>query len=109
MNAPLRPIESFASRLTRDQAAALLYRYPDVSDAETRAIITFLRKGRHLDVGILTADDALKPHLDRFRDDHAKHFRVGFGEGSAVIAAIAGFLAICWLIWEAVKPAALTA
>ncbi len=96
-----------ASRLTREQAADLLYRYPHVSDAEAKAILTFLRKGRHLDVGMLTADEQLKSQLDSFTDDYAEHFRVGFGEGSAVVAAIVGFLAICWLIWKAVEPAAL--
>jgi hypothetical protein len=94
--------------LSREQVADLLCRYPHVSDGEAKAILTFLRKGQHLDVGILTGDERLKPHLDSFVADHAKHFRLGFGEGSAVVAAIAAFLGICWLIWEAVKPAALT-
>jgi len=103
MNAPI------TGRLTRDQAADLLYRYPHVSDEEAKLILTFLRKGRHLDVGILTADDELRPKLDSFMADHAKHFRVGFFEGSAVVAAIAGLLMLFWFIWEAAKPAALTA
>ena len=34
--------------------------------------------------------------------------RVGVGEASALVAAIAGFLALCWLVWEAVKPATLS-
>jgi hypothetical protein len=93
-----------AQKLTREQAADLLQRYPSVSDRETKAILTFLRKGRHLDVGMLTADEKLMPQLDSFMAEHGKALRVGFGEGAAVIAAIAGFLALCWLIWEAVKP-----
>jgi len=91
-------------RLTREQVAHLLCRYPDVSPREAKLILGFLRKGRQLDVGILTADDQLKPQLDSFMTDHAGHFRVSFGEVSVVTAAIAGFLAVCWLIWEAVKP-----
>ena len=102
-------MDSYAGRLTREQAADLISRYPHVSDAEAKLILTFLRKGRHIDVGILTADDELRPQLDSFMADHANHFRVGFFEGSAVVAAIAAFLAVCWLIWEALKPAALTA
>src|SRR3954447_16506620 len=90
--------------LTRDQAADLLYRYPHVSEAEAKAILTFLRKGCHLDVGMLTADDRLKPQLDSFMEEHGKHLRVGFGETAALIAGILGFLALCWLVWEAVKP-----
>ena len=93
------------SRASRPQI--FLYRYPHVSEAEENAILTFLRKGRHLDVGILTADEQLKPQLDSFMRDHAKYFRVGIVEGSALVAAIGGLLAICWLIWKAVEPAAL--
>jgi hypothetical protein len=91
-------------RLTRQQAADLLYRYPNVSDIEAKLILSFLRKGRHLDVGMLTADARLKPYLDRFTADHAKHFRIGFAEAAAVITMIAGFLVICWLVWEALRP-----
>jgi hypothetical protein len=97
MNAP--------THLTREQAADLLVRYPHVSDAEAKLILTFLRHGRHLDVGMLTANQSLKPQLDSFMEDHKKHFRIGLGEGSAVVGAIAAFLAICWLIFEAMAPA----
>lgn len=106
MNARTNREEVRAIRLTRQQAGDLLSRYPHVSDAETKLILTFLRTGRHLDVGMLTADEKLKPKLDSFMFDHGKHLRVGFGEGAAVIAAIAGFLVLCWLIWEAIKPGA---
>jgi hypothetical protein len=91
------------------EIADLVRRYPQVSAPEAKQILGFLRTGRHLDVGMLTADDSLKPQLDLFMADHAKHLRVGFWEGSAVVVAIAGFLVICWLIWEALKPAALAA
>jgi len=93
--------------LTREAAAELISRYPDVSNAEGKAILKFLRHGRHLDVGVLTADPKLKPQLDLFMEQHASHFRVGFGEASALIAGILGFLIVCWLIWEAARPAPL--
>ncbi len=92
-------------RLSRDEAADLLFRYPHVSDSEAKLILGFLRNGRHLDVGILTADEKLKPQLDSFMADHARHFRVGFLEGSAVVAAIAGFLLFCLIIFAALTPA----
>ena len=94
-------------QLTREQAADLIARYPHVTEHEAKLILGFLRKGRHLDVGIVSADETLKPQLDRFRADHSKHLRIGLGEGSVAIAVIAAFLAGCWLIWETVKPAAL--
>jgi hypothetical protein len=108
MNASHHPEAAIQSRPTHEQVAGLLHRYPGVSEEEAKAILAFLRKGRHLDVGILTADDRLKPQLDSFVEDHAKHLRLGFGEVSAVLAGIAGFLGACWIAWEFIKPAALT-
>jgi hypothetical protein len=108
MTIETRPAPESAQRLTRDEVADLLQRYPHVSDGEAKAILGFLRKGRQLDVGLLTADDRLKPQLDSFMTDHRKDLRVGVGETAGVVAAIAGFLVACWLVWEAVKPAALT-
>lgn len=107
MNAPNRLDQADAAILTREQAADLLSRYPRVSDAEAKLILRFLRTGRHLDVGMLTGDEALKPQLDRFMDDHGKHLRVSAGETAAVVAAIAGFLVACWLVWEVIKPGSL--
>jgi len=94
-----------AQSLTRDEAAELLVRYPHVSDAEAKRILAFLRKGPHLDVGMLSADQKLKPNLDRFMDDHKKHFRLGVGETTAVVSAIIGFLLLCWMAVEATIPA----
>ena len=93
--------------LTREQAADLLARYPRVSDSEAKAIVAFLRKGRHLDVGMLTGDEALKPQLDSFMNDHGKELRLGLGEATAAIVGIGGLLFLCSLIWELVKPGAL--
>jgi hypothetical protein len=104
MNAHYPSHPSGESTLTRDQAAELLRRYPRVSDGEAKAIVTFLRKGRHLDVGMLTADERLKPQLDGFMADHGKHLRVGAGEATVLIAAIAGLFFALSLIWEAIKP-----
>lgn len=104
MNAPYIPENPGRSLLTRDGAADLLTRYPQVSDIEAKAILAFLRKGRHLDVGMLTADEQLKPYLDRFMEDHGKHLRVSVGEATAVIVAIAGLFLALGLVWEAIKP-----
>jgi hypothetical protein len=35
-------------------------------------------------------------------DDHARHLRITFLETAALLGAIAAFLTICWLVWEAV-------
>jgi hypothetical protein len=93
-----------APALTREEAADLISRYPQVSNTEGKAILKFLRNGRHLDVGILTADEKLKPQLDSFMREHASHFRIRVGEGAAVVASILAFLVICWLLWEVAGP-----
>jgi len=107
MNAHTSRDEARALRLDRQQAADLISRYPHVSQSEAKLIVDFLRTGRHLDVGMLTADDRLKPQLDSFMHDHRRDLRVGFGEGAAVVGGIAAFLLACWLAWEAVKPGVL--
>jgi hypothetical protein len=90
-----------AIRVDRERATDLLERYPRVSREEIREIITFLRTGRHLDVGLLTSNDRLRPNLDAFMHDHKAHFRVKWGEAVAVLAGMIALLAIFWLIWEA--------
>ena len=87
----------------REQIAAMLSRYPNVSPEETAAIIEFLRRGRHIDVGMLTADETLKPKIDAFMHDHEAEFGVKAWEAAAVIGAIAAFLIAAWLAWEALS------
>jgi hypothetical protein len=108
MNAHFRRENARALRITRQEIADLLKRYPHVSDEEANLVVAFLRKGRHLDVGILTGDDKLKPHLDRFMADHSRHFRLSIGEATGATAAILAVLGFCWFIWELIKPATLT-
>lgn len=100
MNVRTSHEEIKALRTTRNRAAALLTRYPRLSGDETREVLDYLKGARHLDVGLLSADDAVRPRLDAFMDDHKKHFSVSFGEATWVIAAIIGFLAVSWLLWE---------
>lgn len=90
-----------AARSDRERIADLVHRYPRVTDSEAKEILTFMRTGRHLDVGLLTADDSIRPNLDAFLDDHKAHFRVRWWEGAAVLGGIAAVLVIFWLIWEA--------
>ena len=78
----------------------LLSRYPGITEDESAEILTFLRTGRHLDVGLLTADERLKPNLDAFMADHKSHFQVKWTEAALVIAGIAALIAILWLVLE---------
>jgi hypothetical protein len=88
----------------RERVAALLARYPKISKNENREILEFMKEGRHLEIGLLTSDETLRPNLDAFMEDHKKHFRVSFGETAAVVAMIAAFLLAAWLFWELIGP-----
>jgi len=86
---------------TSERVADLVSRYPGVTDDEAKEILTFMRTGRHLDVGRLTADDSIRPNLDAFMEDHKAHFQVKWWETTALVGAIGVVLLAFWLIWEA--------
>jgi hypothetical protein len=92
---------SAAAPLEPHEVAALLSRYPSVSGEEARQILTFLRRGRHLDVGLLTSNERLRPKLDAFFEDHKAHFKLKWVEGVAAVGGIGALIAILWLVWEA--------
>ena len=85
-------------RSDRERVSHLLLRYPRVSEAESREILSFMRTARHLDIGLLTSNDRLRPRLDAFMADHKKHFQVKWTEGLAVAGAIALLLTTLWLV-----------
>jgi hypothetical protein len=91
MNARTTAMKVRALRRTRAQIAAMLSRYPNVSPEESDAIVEFLRKGRHIDVGMLTADETLKPNVDAFMNDHKAELGVKLWEAAALIGGIAAF------------------
>ena len=95
-----RAEEVRAIRSDRIRVSDLLARYPRVSDQETREIVSFLRTGRHLDIGLLTSNDQLRPKLDAFMDEHRAHFQLKWREGATLIGGIVAILAVLWLVWE---------
>jgi hypothetical protein len=36
--------------------------------------------------------------------DHKKEMRLGSSEVVTVVEAVVAFLALCWLVWEAIAP-----
>lgn len=84
----------------------MLGRYPHVSDKDRKEILAFMKEGRHLDIGMLTANDNLRPQLDAFMDDHKRHFRIGVADVARLLAVFAAVALVCWLLWELVRPAA---
>lgn len=90
-----------AQTMNSERIADLVSRYPGVTEDEATEILAFMRTGRHLEVGLLTADDKLRPGLDAFMEDHKKDFRVKWWEAASVIGGIAVLLMTFWLIGEA--------
>ena len=87
-----------APRSDRERVSRLLLHYPRVSDGESREILDFLRTARHLDVGLLTANDRIRPQLDAFMADHKRHFEVKWTEWLAVAGGVALLLATLWVL-----------
>lgn len=90
-----------AIRADREHVAGLLQRYPAISDQEKRDLVFYFKTARHLDIGLLTSNEALRPQLDRFMDDHTSHFRLKLTEGVAVICVMIALVTLAWLAWEA--------
>ena len=95
-----------AAGSTRDRVASLLSRYPHVSDRDRKEILQFIKEARHLEVGLLTANDNVRPQLDAFMDDHKRHFRLDALDVVRAVAVVAGVLMVCWLLWELFMPVA---
>jgi hypothetical protein len=96
--------EARAVRASRARTAELLGHYPHLSDADRREILAFLQTARHLDIGLLSANDNLRGNLDAFMDDHRTELGVTPREAFTAVALIAGFLFACWLLWTLVGP-----
>ena len=98
--------EARAAGPARDRVASLLSRYPHVSDRDRKEILQFMKEARHLEVGLLTANDNVRPQLDAFMDDHKRHFRLDALDVVRAVTVVAAVLMVCWLLWELFMPVA---
>ena len=62
------------------RAEDIFRRYPHISAGETKAAVTFLKKGRHLDIGLVPGIPELKAHIDAYRHEHRRALGVGMVE-----------------------------
>ena len=88
-------------RTQLDRIEALLERYPALTDPEVHEVLLFLRKGKALEIGYLTSNEALKPQLDRFRADHARDLSSGTRGLGVVGIVLLVILAAVALLWNA--------
>jgi hypothetical protein len=85
-------------RQSRERISELVRRYPQVTEEETAEILRFMRKGRHLDVGILTADQSLQPQIDAFMRDNKGHLGVKWSEIAVLLGSLTGLFGMLWLV-----------
>ena len=84
----------------RAHVGDLLRRYPGISAGEAAEIIRFIKKGPVMEVGLLTADEELRPQLQRFRSDHASEFSLGIKEYAIILLIVAGAIGLCFFLWD---------
>ena len=83
----------------RARVSDLLERYPDITEPERAEIIRFLKKAPALDVGLLSANETIRPQLTQFKLDHEKEVGVGL-VGLAMAAVIVLILALfTYFLW----------
>ena len=100
MDNPASTQRNLAHEEQRHHIAGLLLRYPQIDAAEEAAILRFLKKAPAVQTGLLTADESVRPQLERFKSDHSREFTVG-PKGMAIAAAIiAAIVALCMLLWD---------
>lgn len=74
----------------RARMEQLLGRYPEVTPEETQEIIAFLKKGPHLDVGLVTAEDAMRAKVQDIRTRYPAEFRLKAYQAALFVAFICG-------------------
>ena len=93
-----------AERVSRQQIADMLARYPDLSPTEVAEIVDFLRNGRQLEIGLLTCNQSIRPQLDAFMVEHRRKLSLGAVETAGLVGGLMALLAGCWLLWEMFGP-----
>lgn len=83
------------------EVAALVDRYPNLSEIELAKLINLYRGLSALDMALMISDEELSPKLDRFVADHHAHLRAPFGQ-YAVLVAIAG-VGIAIAVWASIS------
>ena len=81
----------------RDEAAALIRRYPNLGETELARLINLYRGFSALDMALILSDEKLAPHLDRFSTDHRSKIRTPFRQYAALVGyAVVAVAALAW-------------
>ena len=101
---PFRPraVGSRPVALGADQRISdLLARYPNISGADEREILSFLKRAKYLDIALLKSDRSVQRQLDLFIRSHTRALKYSAPEVIAIACMVLAFLAACWLLWQA--------
>ena len=74
----------------RQRMEHLLRLYPDISQEETEELLTFLRSGPHLDVGLVTGEEEFREKVRDIRTRYRGEFRLKLRESILFVALIIG-------------------
>ena len=86
-----------AAPTPREEAAALIRRYPNLSETELARLINLYRGFSALDMALILSDEQLTPNLDRFSRDHRSKIRTPFRQYAALVGyAIIAVVALAW-------------
>jgi hypothetical protein len=79
----------------------LIARYPDLAQEEEQEVLTFLKRAPALDTALLTTVDEIRPQLDRFKEDHKRHFGLSPRDYAALFMLMLCLAAVCAWLWDA--------
>ena len=84
-----------------ERAAALLYAWPAISEAERSELLQFLKREPITEIGLLAGRAELKGRIEAFRAEHSHEFEIGWRTYLAVVAGFTLLLAgVVWLLWD---------
>jgi hypothetical protein len=83
----------------RTRIAGLLDHHPNLRPEETAEILTFLKTGSMIDIGMLRGDPNYRAKIEAVKAANHQSFRLGIGRSILIGLAITlPFLLLCWLI-----------
>jgi hypothetical protein len=91
--------EGPAAPSPRDEAAALIARYPNLSEGELARLINLYRRFSSLDSALIISDEQLAPKLDRFVADNRAKVKLPFRQYAGLVAyALLAVVAVAWAV-----------
>ena len=81
------------------RAEDIFRRYPAITKEEAQEALTFLKRGRHLDVGRVTGMAELQTSIEAFRHEHRRALRMSMGEYAMFAAGVLLFIGgLFWVL-----------